>query len=218
MNSINIIKGVGFSASIINSQYENHSNNSIYTRATINNRTYNYVQELRIIIGDKFHIFDAPSIKNWGGLDLFITWISRNRDEDILELKAKLNWFSNQCNYNVMNLTKLNHLKDSVLFCQYSEEETYSWLRGTFIVEMEESPYIRTEYNAMNVSRLGDFYLDDVGGYYYSNNIENFDLDNGDRISIDTYEDHDYHCCSDCDSVVHCDEGSWNNVTTRAKP
>ena len=73
MNTINIIKsdlnnesGFNYMVSVVNGKFENHVDDSQYAKCTINERTYSYIQSLRISLNDSLYIYDAYDLKKWG--------------------------------------------------------------------------------------------------------------------------------------------------------
>lgn len=209
MNTINVISNLDLNCgvNIVNGKYENHTEDSKYAMATINNRTYNYIQSLRINYNDSLYIYEANQLRLWG-LDNVLHWL---QDSDLDDLFKKLDWFVAQCEGDIFNITKSNHLEEERVFCEYSEQLTYSYIWGLFNYEnVDNGSPNRIEYDFISVDSLSDFWRDSHNDNYYHNNMSSFELQNGNLISMDSYED-DYCTCYECDDVLNLDYANWTD-------
>ena len=115
MNTINVCKYV----SITNGKIDGLSANQ-YAIGTINDRTYNYIQDLRILANDTLYVYDASSLKKWG-LDNIINWmrlVESHNDDDEYDLRNAVDWFVDMCENNLMNITISNNLKAIKIYCE----------------------------------------------------------------------------------------------------
>tara|TARA_R100000773_G_scaffold25352_1_gene22155 strand:+ start:594 stop:2156 length:1563 start_codon:yes stop_codon:yes gene_type:complete len=196
MNTINVCRYV----SITNGKIEGLSANQ-YAIGTINNRTYSYIQDLRILANDTLYTYDASSLKKWG-LDNIIQWmqsVESYNDDDGYDLRDAIDWFVDMCENNLMNITISNNLKANKIHCEYSDEITYSWYRGDFYTNDDD-------YCQMSANSLSDFWIDDYSNDWYSyEDFESLCTHDGDNISENTFENY-FAYCESCDEIYHIDD------------
>ena len=213
MNTINIIEGV----SIVNGRLTEIDNPYKYAIATINGRTYNCINSIRLIDNGQLIAFELENNYDISGigLDFLVEWLQSEGTRE-----SKISYLRQELVQRTMSIDKAERLNSKGMLCEYTDEFTYDYVSIHAIdSDGNDISYISREVLALNFVECTDC------GTWLHNDCDQLRQDyNGDECCEECFYDNNGYCadcgeiCSidelrydeddDCDYCDHCDQNN----------